>query len=138
MGSYGPGGALSPAGIPGYAQKGSSAASYKANSGSGHFHSAIKDTPSRPEACLRPWWLCGPQGLLASSPLHLRGAAYILVLQPITALALFPHIHTNPHRVGQRTGLPHGHYLQQQPHPTLQAHQERPVFRRPLARPAAG
>lgn len=138
MGSYGPGGALSPAGIPGYDQKGSSAASYKANCGSGHFHSAIKDTPARPAACLRPWWLCGPQGLLAFGPLHLPGAAFILVLQPTTALAFLPHIHTSPLRVGQRTGLPRSHYLQQQPYPPLQAHQERPVLRRPLAGPAAG
>lgn len=97
MGSHGPGGALSPAGIPSHDQKGPSAASYKAYSGSGHFHFAFKDTSARPEACLRPWWLCGPQGLLAVGPLHLPGAAFILVLQPPSPLAFLPHTHPRPH-----------------------------------------
>lgn len=100
VGSYGPGGALSQTGIPGHDHKRSSATSSKANSGSGNFHSAVKDTPAWPEACLRPWWLCGPQGLLATGLLHLPGAAFILVLQPTTPLAFLPHIHTGPHRVG--------------------------------------
>lgn len=109
--SDGLGRALSPEGIPGHDQKRPSAASSEANSGPGHFHSAVKDTPTRFAAYLRPWWLCGPQGLLASGTLHLCRVAFILVLQPLTPLAFLSHIHASPHWMGQRTGFPYSHYL---------------------------